>query len=382
MARLNDKGSVLRRLGLAEGSLRQQAEFFVAYAEMLESRSPGSPRTGDDDDVWARIANPAQRWLGEATLASTYRLAAQYAALVDARWSTELTVRAGRAYLDAGMPFGLFLLTGVLEDQIVRNDFVRSALLAPLSAGTAEGALADPAQQAYLLLAAASRPWLRDFFGEPVGNMLRRLDAHGLYPVGPQSIPLEAYLSLARTMLSDESGNAGMSRLSDQLAVLGRAQVASLRAARQNRYLWERGAASVNVVDLEYVAMTGLALRHDPTWFDELSRSTTDALAGDDALAELPVWVMGRINRVLPQMTGTVVEILIGPEDAWPEPPGGAYDVRPRDDVSPGPGDDEATRRYETDLPDDGYELGWDDGSEDGSGEDGPEGDGPGDRAP
>ena len=49
---------------------------------MLESRS------GDDapDDVWNRVANPGQAWLGKANLASTYSLAAQYAALVDTRW--------------------------------------------------------------------------------------------------------------------------------------------------------------------------------------------------------------------------------------------------------------------------------------------------------
>ena len=129
------------------------------------------------------------------------------------------------------------------------------------------------------------------------------------------------------------------------MAVLGRAQAASLRSARQNRYLWEHGAAPVNIVDLEYVAICGLALRHNPNWFDQLYRSTTDSLAADDALAELPMWTMGRINTVLPQMTEAVIDLLIGPDQAWsyePEPTG-VYDV-------PIPGEGDLTRREDDDA--------------------------------
>ena len=64
-------------------------------------------------------------------LATSYRQAAQHAALVEARWATKLAVRAGMAYLAAGLPFGLFLLTGLLDDQTLSESAVLDDLVAP-----------------------------------------------------------------------------------------------------------------------------------------------------------------------------------------------------------------------------------------------------------
>src|SRR5690242_19639314 len=71
-------------------SARRQAEFYAAYAEILEPDR--RPRRGEE---WVQETYPDQHWVGPAALASSYRLAAQHAALVDARWATRLAVRAG-----------------------------------------------------------------------------------------------------------------------------------------------------------------------------------------------------------------------------------------------------------------------------------------------
>ena len=306
MAHLEDSQSVLRHLNLTPDRVREQAEFFASYAQMLERQRPTDAR----GDVWGRVANPGPQWLGSATLASTYRLAAQYAALVDMRRAAELAIRAALAYLDAGLPFGLFLVVGLLDDELLRDGFVLPTLRSLLSEGSTDPALADPVQQAYLLLTAASRPWLQDNLRGTLDAIVRNLDAHDLQPIGPQSIPLVMYLNLARTMLSNELGDTEVRTVGDQLAAMGRTQAASLRSAMRNQYLWEHGAAPVNVVDFEYVAMYGLAMRHRPGWTAELYRHTTEALANDDALAELPAWTMERLNGELPEIANEIRELL------------------------------------------------------------------------
>jgi hypothetical protein len=322
MARLTDPASVLRSLEISRDAARQRADFYVAYAQVLEesrraqvtqpSAGPGPARAGAD--AWARVARPEQEWLGHAALASTYRQAAQHAALVDIRWATDLAVRAALAYLDAGMPFGMYLLAGLLDDQILRD----SAVLAPGSVTLAPAVLCEPVQLMYLLLAAASRPWLRDELRETVDGAVQRLSAHELHPMGPQSVPLGDYLELATIMLYDDPGPAApgspeVRAVARLLAARGRTQFASLRLARRNRYLWERGAAPVNIVDLENVAMYGLVMRHRP-WFEELYQAIGNELARDDELTELSVWATDSIATALPSISGSLVGVLRDPE--------------------------------------------------------------------
>jgi hypothetical protein len=301
-------------------SARRQAEFYATYAEMIEEGSAADP--GDDAIGWAATVYPPGNWAGPATLATAYRVAAQHAALVDPRWATRLAVRAGMAYVAAGLPFGLFLLTGLLDDRTLRDSATFGDVVAPFEAPDASAAARHPVQQTYLLLAAASRPWLREPLKQTLDGAARRLALYGARPIGPQAVPLADYLELADVMEdnlywqgSATARNAQIGYLARQLASMHRGQAAALRAARRNQYLWRRGAAPVNVVDLEHVAISGLALRHRP-WFDELSEAITDELRSDDPLAELPVWTMGEIEAELPSIAPTVIDILRDPDRA------------------------------------------------------------------
>lgn len=315
-------------------SARRQAEFYAAYAELLEGRDV--PTAGREDQ--------AREWAGPAALATAYRLAAQHAALVDAGWATRLAVRAAMAYLTAGLPFGLFLLTGLLDDQTLRESTVVRDVVTPFAApGGGTAAARHPVQQTYLLLAAASRPWLRAPLGSVLSGARERLAAHSLRPVGAQSVPLGDYLDLADLMLYDDQ-RAGRQRdgsvryVARRLAAMHRAQAATLRAAQRNRYLWRQGASPVNIIDLEHVALSGLALRHRP-WFGQLSAAVADELDRDDPLTELPVWTMGTIEARLPDIAPTVVDIM-----REPERPRRTEDFRDPEPVVP-PWNDEA--RYE-----------------------------------
>jgi hypothetical protein len=304
----------------------------MSYAQMLErerlTTGDISARQGREN-IWTRIANPAQPWLGTATIASTYRLASQYAALVDMPLSMDLAIRASLAYLEAGLPFGFFLATGLLDDSILRNPELTPRLFRLLSRVNAEPASTDPVQQAYLLLALASRPWLRRQLQLSPDDMLNRLGAHDLHPVGPQSAPLAAYLTLARTMLSnetsevpderqgqekeqpvDEAADTGISVMAHQLADIGRSQAASLRLTMRNQYLWRNAAAPVNIVDLEQVALYGLAMRTGGYWSERLLQRTTSNLEDNDALAELPAWACREMNGIVSEMSERVQQLL------------------------------------------------------------------------
>lgn len=299
-------------------SARRQAEFYATYAEMLET----GRRPRGAGDAWVQELYPVGNWVGPAGLATSYRLAAQHAALVEARWATKLAVRAGMAYLAAGLPFGLFLLTGLLDDQTLSESAALDDLVVPFQRPDESDSARHPVQLTYLLLAAASRPWPRDPLRQTLSGAEQRLSAHGLYPVGSQGVPLGDYLELATAMRYDDEvldprgGDESVRNIATRLAGLHRSQASALRAAQRNRYLWRQGGSRVSVIDLEQVAVSGLALRHRP-WFGELSTAVTTELARDDALAELPVWTMGSINTELPTIAPSVTGILREPDRAW-----------------------------------------------------------------
>ncbi|HZR50238.1 MAG TPA: hypothetical protein VFB06_12030 [Streptosporangiaceae bacterium] len=292
-------------------SARRQAEFYVAYAEMLEAgRRPRGP-----GDSWVQEVYPPGQWVGQAMLATAYRRAAQHAALVDSRWATKLAVRAGMAYVTARLPFGLCLLTGLLDDQTLSDSAVVRDLVLPFRGANATTAVRHPVQLTYLLLAAASRPWLRDPLREVLDGAEQRLAAESRSPMGPLGRPLGEYVQLAGAIRNDEAPGAER-RITTTVADLGRAQAATLRAAQRNGYLWRQGASPVSIIDLEQVTIYGLALRRR-SWFGELSTAIVAELERDDALAQLPVWTMRSIQARLPEITRNVTGIMREPERAW-----------------------------------------------------------------
>lgn len=96
--------------------------------------------------------------------------------------------------------------------------------------------------------------------------------------MGAQSVPLTNYLDIASVMLThqrddardvasfgrpDADGEAGRlaEEIAPHLAAMAEAQAGSLRVSRRNHYLWQNAAAPVNIVDLEQVALCGLAAK-------------------------------------------------------------------------------------------------------------------------
>jgi hypothetical protein len=150
----------------------------------------------------------------------------------------------------------------------------------------------------------------------------QRLAAHSLHPIGAQGVPIGQYLELANAMrYGDETargrGAGGPVRdIAARLADLYRTQAAALRAAQRNRYLWRQGVSPVSIIDLEQVAISGLALRHRQ-WHRQLSAAITAELDGGDDLAQLPVWAIGSIDAELTTIAPSVTDIMQGPDRAW-----------------------------------------------------------------
>jgi hypothetical protein len=233
------------------------------------------------------------------------------------------------------LAFGLFLAASILDDEALSQDrSTLSSLVRPLTAETAATPVSDAVQRSYLALTFKSRPLIGEMVGSSgntatnLSDLAEGLEPYALQPVGPQSIPMAAYLEFANEVGGTE-WPADAERYSDRyepltdfdsqrpadlgarFANLCRRQADALHAAMRNRYLWENGASPVNVVDLEYVAICSNAMHRfpDQSWSVAFRESVNERLE-DDPLAQLPVLVAGRMERLIPEMRERILGLL------------------------------------------------------------------------
>jgi hypothetical protein len=306
MASVSGPSPALQNLGIPRTAVQAQADYYLAYAKELESgRRNHRPRT-----VWTDLANPDQRWTGDAVLASTYRLAAQYLALIDPRSAGIATIMAAKAYLRAGLPFGAMLMVGLLDESMLR-DRAAQRVMRTIRTMVYQPPTDDPVQRTYLLLTALTRPWLRRDSGEPIRALIRDLRAHELHPIGAQGRPVAGYLRLAETMANDESDSSEIVNLMvDTVTAVGRPQAENLRVAQRNSYLWQHAASPLDLVNLEDVAISGLLMRSDfmpaGSGYDLL----IERLRNDDPLAKISLWVANDVSSDLLDSRGAVMEVI------------------------------------------------------------------------
>jgi hypothetical protein len=264
--------AALEALDLDRDVVEANAAFFIAYAEQLAAAADGDPPSDREPaDPWRALSRTSEPWVRHGVLASTYRQAAQFLCLLDLGSAIPLMRRSAEAYLAAGNPFGLFLMTATMNpgdaaDTLLEPRY-RNALGSERAAGSSfsPAARTDPAQRTYLLLAYCMHPGVRGELGRILTNEHNALEPHGRHPIGPQSTPLAQYLRLCEYALAREGSFGGnrtrIGLMARSIATLGEQQAASLRVARGNRFLWERGAAPVNYCDLELVALVAQTMR-------------------------------------------------------------------------------------------------------------------------
>ncbi|HEX5406600.1 MAG TPA: hypothetical protein VFX16_30375 [Pseudonocardiaceae bacterium] len=327
MPRFDSVESVLEWLGLDPGAVQAQAAFYLAYARELEvARAQRQQLSSDQANAspWAQFITADQPWLGDAVLASSYRMAAQYLALIDARQAGLVSIRAALAYLRAGLPFGAMLAVGLVGDDSLIGTMAPSGLEAAIQSLASRARDHNPVQQTYLLLVLVARRRLRREHSDSVGALLRDLRPHGLHPIGSHSQPLADYLQMAEVMArhdgrqlalrAERGGSEAIGLMSGFVAAAGHRQAESLRAARRNSYLWRHGASPVDVVNLEDVAITGLLAGSDVMPPESGYNLLFDRIDGNDPLVSLAVWAAEQMSQALREdaARSTVADLLAG----------------------------------------------------------------------
>jgi hypothetical protein len=213
---------------------------------------------------WVRVAEAADAWR-ESALADL---------LIDIDRARMKLNRASISYVRLGMPFGWYLAT--VSTGSPEAAWSAGRWLDTLSAGVPsyeqrqepEGildvrrALRVPAQQLYLLLAAASDAQVISEHGRSIEQLAGAPQARGLAPVGSTAQPLgewwSAGLALARLHHEDTQARA---RLVHAIAEFGAAHGRQLERAKRDSYHWRLVSAPVDLVDLDMAGLVCLADR-------------------------------------------------------------------------------------------------------------------------
>jgi len=210
-----------------------------------------------------------------AEAADSLREAAQWALLLrDAGNAARLLAEAGALYLRMGLPYGLYLLTaaGVRHQQSELNMFAdqlqRATSLTrpadqeqPIPDPGRDGDLAvlQPQQQAYLVLAASGSLVVAERSAEELATLLYTSPLRdGVLEVGALGTPIRELWEIAIQLSQQEPDvkpiAAQLSRMADRYS-------GAMELAQTNDYLWENGAAPVDVVDLEIAGIAAIAAR-------------------------------------------------------------------------------------------------------------------------
>ena len=219
------------------------------------------------------------RWQSDVDAGSAYRTAAQWALLDDPRRTRQLLLAAADHFTSTyGYAAFLRAVAGepprdaVADARRLRvlnppTDWL-GVRLAPMSPDDADlenmapderwPGLAHPQQQAYLLLALAGErelpvQALNDVLAA-CRNLGRRHEGH---PIGSIGLPLWRYWRAAEQLLFGDV----ISVAREILVPLDHRYTDAVTGAQSNTYLWNNAASPVDVVDLEIVGLTVLAVR-------------------------------------------------------------------------------------------------------------------------
>ena len=324
-------------LRLEPGTLRRRSAFFRDYAESL-TRPPDpdldeliqragagahdgeavtwleEPPQTEGDELEVAAGETPRRELRGFDLAiqgDALREAAVAALTLDVEQGLELLRRSGRAYADAGVPYGMFLLTVADPDADAPWRAAVTLMNAwpqppePQVGDSIEGqptleldedrppprldseteAARDPAQYLYLMLAARQDPAVDREYREFFRSLSDHPYARSPVSVGSTGLPLAEWWDLAEAL-----GGHGEPELAAHEALRTRLrgfaeEHGRLLARAQLTDQWTEGHAPVDVVDLDIAATTCLATKRMladnavPWNVDDLARVTPLARA-------------------------------------------------------------------------------------------------------
>ena len=261
----------LRDMGLAVDQARTAASFLEAYGNTAERelRNARGPMLPEDADAWdLRLPQGAYPYSVAADAGSAFREAAQWWLYTDPIRARAALSRAGRLFHSIGQPFGLYLLVVADDaDGEVLDDSLRPAVLA-LGARPSpddqsafwEPALQYPQQQTYVLLAGCARiDALDDVNRQVVETLESSQNRDGATPIGSLGTPIWRLWDVAQHL--HRRGADAPRSIARHLAAMCRQYEETMTLATANSYLWQNGAAPVDVGDIDIAGIAAITAR-------------------------------------------------------------------------------------------------------------------------
>ena len=254
----------LTQMGIDPNRCRAMAILYESMADRaLEGTSSEDPRASPLMD------QGLSGTLGELQAGYLYQKSAECKQLTSSRAGRLLAARAGKAYLKAGLPYGLALVSvfGGTDERMTSVDDIRGSVyqeindfIAIFMDGSAYEAthkgrekirhesMKRPEQIIWLLLSIVlvERPFFSEVHYPRYKEARIIIDKQGHLPVGPLGIPASAHLPLLDAFFDRKVKYRAI------LEVLGGALVRrsqSLTLAKRNTYLWKRVRSPVSVFD-------------------------------------------------------------------------------------------------------------------------------------
>jgi hypothetical protein len=250
------------RLGLSREQIENNALFFESYARTVAIELDEWPYgTGDADGV-----TEDDRHMLELEVATSWSDAASWWALSDVGRARICLSEAGLGFSRAGHGFGSFLLSAIgsttdpPESDMGAAREQASMLRAVVLDGASppSPAMAHPQQHAYLFLAlAASGAELAppSHLATQLSDLAERAPhASGNTPVGALGVPIRTIWACASALLNADPDTF----FAHYRSAFETRYPVAMQSAHVNRYLWDHGAAPVDVVDMDIVGIASL----------------------------------------------------------------------------------------------------------------------------
>lgn len=203
-----------------------------------------------------------------------YQVSAECSLILEKANGRATALLAGNAFLKAGLPYGLCVLTafdGSAEHSDYDWETENSSFISPpgRSSPSSEDvldrfdprmeAMERPEQMVWLFLAAANQRRGREMLEETWGRFQKDMEDHGHLPVGPLGIPVSAHFHLFDAI---RKGRGGSSALIEVFNIAMARRSEALTLAKRNTYLWKRVRSPVSLFDLHIFAVANAAAMH------------------------------------------------------------------------------------------------------------------------
>lgn len=253
---------LLEELGLDPEQVQRQIRFLDAYVAMAEAELREVLSRAKQQSLQA---DPA--FTVASDLATALRERGQWMLFFDHNHARKSLFQAGELFGRLGQPFGYFLqvVADAFRTDLPVRQIGDSLLYVSKGFGESDSAgnmwpLAHPQQQAYMVLAAAGSEPAREEFGRLLESVLDSSpNARGVAPVGALGTPIRHLWNTARHLYRAELRSVTV--VASRLAAMADRYAEAMELARVNRYLWQHGAAPVDVGDIDLTGITALAVR-------------------------------------------------------------------------------------------------------------------------